>query len=288
MMLPTSRANQAIHKIKKPYLNLTKVTEMAEVNSMQSTPSVEMLPITEASVAKGVDAVTQKDNLTQATATQEIMLISEPTLPNLLPPLSSTTLSPFVEDNRNTNTTTASVSTSSPSSVPSTTASTTPLDPYCTPSLCELFNGTHFESVPHTACQNSGQFAPSCGKQPHLLQMSERRRNLILGLHNLARSRVASGQVPGYEPASHMPQIKWDSELEHLATLHVKRCSYSHDQCRNTPRFPYSGQNIGYYWIGREIKSHSRRMKNFIVNWFKEYMDADQTYVDSYHLHPEG
>ncbi|XP_005179142.1 tabinhibitin 2 [Musca domestica] len=202
-------------------------------------------------------------------------------------PDSSTEVGPFTFNATTTSTTTQSPI-SSTSSLPSTSDVTLTSDPYCNPSLCELYNGTHTQVLPHVACHNTGHFATRCGSQPHLLHMSERRRNLILALHNLARSRIASGQVAGYKPASHMPQIKWDTELEHLATMHVQRCSFSHDLCRNTPRFPYSGQNIGYYWIRREIKSHSRRMKNFIVNWFKEHLDADQSFIDAYHLHPEG
>ncbi|KAI8120337.1 Venom allergen 3 [Lucilia cuprina] len=158
---------------------------------------------------------------------------------------------------------------------------------YCSPSLCEFYNGTHTNIKPHIACKNSGNFGPACGLQPHLLKMSERRRNLILDLHNLARSRIASGQVDGYKTASHMPQLKWDNELEYLATLHVKRCRFEHDLCHNSPRYPYSGQNIGYFWKGANITSHSKRMKNFIVNWYKEHKDANQTFIDSFHLHPE-
>ncbi|XP_037814053.1 venom allergen 3 homolog [Lucilia sericata] len=158
---------------------------------------------------------------------------------------------------------------------------------YCSPSLCEFYNGTHTNIKPHIACKNNGNFGPACGSQPHLLKMSERRRNLILDLHNLARSRIASGQVDGYKTASHMPQLKWDNELEYLATLHVKRCRFEHDLCHNSPRYPYSGQNIGYFWKGANITSHSKRMKNFIVNWYKEHKDANQTFIDSFHLHPE-
>uniref|UniRef100_A0A1A9UV29 SCP domain-containing protein n=1 Tax=Glossina austeni TaxID=7395 RepID=A0A1A9UV29_GLOAU len=118
--------------------------------------------------------------------------------------------------------------------------------------------------------------------------MSERRRNLILDLHNLARSRIATGQVAGYKSASHMPQLKWENELAYLAVLHAKRCKFAHGQCRNTQRFHYSGQNIGYYWIRREIKSHSGRMKNFIVNWFREHVNANHSFIDSYQPHREG
>uniref|UniRef100_A0A1A9X011 Venom allergen-1 n=1 Tax=Glossina brevipalpis TaxID=37001 RepID=A0A1A9X011_9MUSC len=169
-----------------------------------------------------------------------------------------------------------------------TTTKTPSEDPYCQPSLCELFNGSHTQQLPHIACQNHGNFGTACGTKPHLLYMNERRRNLILDLHNLARSRIATGQVTGYKSASHMPQLKWENELAYLAVLHAKRCKFVHDQCHNTQRFRYSGQNIAYYWIRREIKSHSGRMKNFIANWFGEHVNANQSYIDSYQPHSEG
>ncbi|KAH8274721.1 hypothetical protein KR026_000038 [Drosophila bipectinata] len=159
---------------------------------------------------------------------------------------------------------------------------------YCAASLCELYNGTHVVQVPHIACGNNGSFAPACGPEPKLLEMSERRRQLLLDMHNLARSKIALGDLDGYLSAARMPLLRWDTELERMAALHARRCQFAHDKCRNTPRFPFSGQNIGYFWIGREFKSHSRRMKSFVINWFREYQDANQTYIDSYHPHPQG
>lgn len=207
-------------------------------------------------------------------------------------PLNETETTPITTINTTTITPSTATSTSTSSSTnlsPPTTEDISSIsnNPYCSPSLCEFYNGTHTNIKPHIACKNSGNFSPACGTQPHLLKMSERRRNLILDLHNLARSRIASGQVNGYKSASRMPQLKWDNELEYLATLHVKRCRFEHDLCHNTQRYPYSGQNIGYFWKGANITSHSKRMKNFIVNWYKEHLDANQTFIDSFHLHPE-
>ncbi|KAH8354716.1 hypothetical protein KR084_003277 [Drosophila pseudotakahashii] len=161
-------------------------------------------------------------------------------------------------------------------------------DGYCAPTLCELYNGTHVVNVPHTACGNNGSFSTACGPEPKLLEMSERRRQLLLDMHNLARSKIASGELEGYRSAAQMPLLRWDNELEQMAGLHAKRCQFAHDKCRNTPRFRFSGQNIGYFWIGREFKSHSRRMKSFVINWFREYQDANQSFIDSYRPHPQG
>uniref|UniRef100_A0A1I8PJE1 SCP domain-containing protein n=1 Tax=Stomoxys calcitrans TaxID=35570 RepID=A0A1I8PJE1_STOCA len=293
LLLMEALANQAIFKVAKgnPCPTGKKKMEGKFSRTMPMTPITDSPLIITASIAEFIKSTTAKDiltiNETMATTTTSSSSSSSTTTtttnaPVTEPPVAATTVNPL-ELAANTTTTTASLT--SPLASVNTTE---PFDPYCTPSLCEFYNGTHFQVLPHIACHNPGNFAPTCGFRPHLLHMSNRRRNLILALHNLARSKVASGRLPGYNTASHMPLLKWDPELERLATLHVKRCHFSHDQCRNTLRFAYSGQNIGYYWIEREFITHSRRMKNFIVNWFKEYVDANQTYVDSYQVHPEG
>ncbi|XP_061397245.1 allergen Tab y 5.0101-like [Musca vetustissima] len=273
-----------------PTTTTTTTSETATVLNVtqDTTTTTEATATTAAPVnSNKIELITDAPPLTTTTTKMTNQTTTSHTDPHTddVGPFTTTTHTPTFST-----TTTESPISSSSSSPPTSSSPNVTLtsDLYCNPSLCESYNGTHTQVLPHVACHNPGHFAATCGAQPHLLHMSERRRNLILALHNLARSRIASGQVAGYKPASHMPQIKWDTELEHLATLHVQRCSFTHDLCRNTPRFPYSGQNIGYYWIRREIKSHSRRMKNFIVNWFKEHIDANQSFIDAYHLHPEG
>lgn len=163
----------------------------------------------------------------------------------------------------------------------------TPPD-YCASSLCNIFNGSHVLQLPNIACENNGTFGEICGPLPKLLYMSARRRQFLLDMHNLVRNRIAGGNLSGYESASNMPVLRWDAELEAMAVLHAKRCQLVHDDCRNTPRFKISGQNIGYLWIGRKFKSHSRRIKSFVINWFREHNDANQSFIDSYHRHPSG
>lgn len=260
--------------------NVTENINLKVTNATIETTTVKYAPSnTTKSTADAPTAITNSTfgtnlNTTTATTTSSFPQVLTTITNNPI----TTTTSPSI----------TTLPTNEETLISTTSTEMSPLEPYCLPSLCELFNGTHIQQVPHVACKNRGDFASVCGHQPHLLYMSERRRNLILDLHNLARSRIAAGQVAGYKSASHMPQLKWDSELEYLASLHAKRCQFAHDLCRNTPRFEFSGQNIGYFWIRRDIRSHSRRMKNFIVNWFKEYVDANQTFIDSYYPHPEG
>ncbi|XP_055843132.1 antigen 5 like allergen Cul n 1-like [Episyrphus balteatus] len=159
---------------------------------------------------------------------------------------------------------------------------------YCDPELCRLYNGTHFVVHEHIGCDNNGTLSPSCGDAPQLVEMNQRRINLILDLHNAARNRIAIGKLPGYKPAAAMPVVKWDNELEFLAGLNVRTCRFKHDSCRNTDRFTLSGQNIGYIWQTRPIRSISRRIKFIVGKWFFEFPDAGQDYIESYKNHPKG
>lgn len=255
----------------------TSTTIKTEINTKSLDPSTASPPtITSATLTANLR--TERINYTTST--------SSPSTWSTLPLTAATEATSTSTPTSSETHLTPSLSTDAITTKP--TPQDTPiLNQYCAPSLCEFYNGTHTNTKPHIACKNRGNFSPACGSQPHLLEMSVRRRNLILDLHNLARSRIASGQVDGYTSASHMPQLKWDNELEYLAGLHVKRCRFEHDLCHNTPRYPYSGQNIGYFWKGANITSHSKRMKNFIVNWYKEHKEANQTFIDSFHLHPD-
>lgn len=154
--------------------------------------------------------------------------------------------------------------------------------PYCDPELCKVFNGQGFDQTSHIACGNNGSFAGHC-RSPELMPMTDRRKSLILDLHNTVRNRVARGSLKGYKPAESMNMLKWDSELEYLASLNVATCRFAHDQCRNTNRFPFSGQNIGTIWQSNNFQSYSRRIKYVVGDWFKEYKDCDQSFIDKYH-----
>jgi hypothetical protein len=51
----------------------------------------------------------------------------------------------------------------------------------------------------------------------------------------------------------------------------------AHDQCRNTPRFKYSGQNLGYRANSKEFEGTSSFINNIIWAWYNEIKDASST-----------
>ncbi|XP_055911139.1 antigen 5 like allergen Cul n 1-like [Eupeodes corollae] len=158
---------------------------------------------------------------------------------------------------------------------------------YCKPHLCRSYNGTGYVVRGHIGCHNNGSLSLACGNA-QMVDMNQRRINLILDLHNAARNRIAIGMLPGYKPASAMHVVKWDKELEYLASLNVRTCRFEHDSCRNTDRFSFSGQNIGYLWQTIPIRAISRRIKLIVGKWFFEYPDAGQEFIEAYTSHPEG
>ncbi|XP_063705347.1 antigen 5 like allergen Cul n 1-like [Culicoides brevitarsis] len=115
--------------------------------------------------------------------------------------------------------------------------------------------------------------------------MSTKRKNLILRLHNRLRNKVALGQLSGYPKAVRMPMLRWDDELAFLAELNVKQCEMKHDECRNTDKFHYAGQNLAYIGGGN---SNAERIKALVRKWFEEYKDANSSFIDKYRRHPNG
>lgn len=52
-----------------------------------------------------------------------------------------------------------------------------------------------------------------CPADAEVIELSDYYKRLILHHHNMYRSRIAEGNVPGYESASRMGALQWDDEL---------------------------------------------------------------------------
>lgn len=116
--------------------------------------------------------------------------------------------------------------------------------------------------------------------------MSAKRKNLILRIHNRLRNKVALGKLPGFPRAVRMPMLRWNDELAYLAELNVQQCQMRHDQCRNTDKFKYAGQNLAY--IGGGTEPNQVRIKTLIKVWFDEYKNASMDFIDKYRKHEKG
>nr|B9URJ1.1 RecName: Full=Antigen 5 like allergen Cul n 1; Short=Ag5 like allergen Cul n 1; AltName: Full=Allergen Culn1; AltName: Full=Antigen 5 family protein; AltName: Full=Cul n 12; Flags: Precursor [Culicoides nubeculosus]ACM40888.1 antigen 5-related salivary protein [Culicoides nubeculosus] len=158
---------------------------------------------------------------------------------------------------------------------------------FCNKELCKRQNGPQsFTYLKHIGCRHTGKNANTCPRDAKILPMSTKRKNLILKVHNRLRNKVALGKLPGFPKAARMPILRWDDELAYLAELNVKQCKMEHDQCRNTDKFKYAGQNLAYT-MGTPQKN-AVRIKKLIRAWFKEHENATASFIDKYRDHPQG
>ncbi|KAG5667676.1 hypothetical protein PVAND_015648 [Polypedilum vanderplanki] len=146
---------------------------------------------------------------------------------------------------------------------------------YCNQDLCKL------TSYKHITCTATGDFSPSCSADASEVSLTDSDKQKILKLHNKHRNKIASGNEPGFNPATKMLTVEWDDELAEYASLNVRRCKFEHD-CHNTPQMKYSGQNIYY---SARTDAFEKNIGNFIDDAFQSWWDerklASQENIDS-------
>lgn len=74
----------------------------------------------------------------------------------------------------------------------------------------------------------------------------------------------------------------WDDELAYIAYFNAKTCTYGHDQCRKTVRFPYAGQNIAANMWTNKFASTMDVIVNQTKSWFDEYQWTPKNVIDAY------
>lgn len=153
----------------------------------------------------------------------------------------------------------------------------------------------------HIGCGHSRNFALGCPSDRQMVTVGRYEIEQILYLHNMMRNKIASGSEKGFKGATHMPLMvifysikssqflvkkifnylkkkqKWDEELANLAALNVMQCKMAHDQCRNTAKFKYAGQNLGFRGNSREFEGTSSFIQNILWAWYNEIKDANSS-----------
>ncbi|XP_062553204.1 antigen 5 like allergen Cul n 1-like [Armigeres subalbatus] len=151
---------------------------------------------------------------------------------------------------------------------------------YCDTSLCP--NGG-----PHIACNGLTTLSSTCGAGSFEVTMNSTNQQLIVGLHNQLRSKVASGQQVNrtgtyFKQAAKMATLQWDTELANIAAANARRCVYGHDKCRNTATMKYVGQNIAYQAYYGMSFTDNQLLSGFINSWFSEAENTTTQYLASY------
>lgn len=72
----------------------------------------------------------------------------------------------------------------------------------------------------------------------------------------------------------------WNAELAQLASLNVKRCKMTHDECRSTKDFKYAGQNLAYRANSGAFEPMSSLIEKNVKGWYDEVEFAAQSDID--------
>ncbi|XP_058823370.1 venom allergen 3 homolog [Topomyia yanbarensis] len=151
---------------------------------------------------------------------------------------------------------------------------------YCSPSLCPT-------GIAHIACKGLLTLASSCGAGSQELVLDPDEQALIVDLHNMLRSKVATGQqeyTAGryYSQAARMGTMVWSAELANIAAANARRCVYGHDRCRNTATLKAVGQNIAMKSYYGMTFSDTDLINIFVNAWYAEAASANTTLIASY------
>ncbi|XP_055390553.1 antigen 5 like allergen Cul n 1-like [Condylostylus longicornis] len=104
----------------------------------------------------------------------------------------------------------------------------------------------------------------------------------ILHWHNARRNLIALGKISKYKPAKRMGTMKWSKQLERMAMYNVMTCKFQHDKCRNTRRFPQSGQNIYLERSRGKLKKTDVIALNGIKAFFAERKYANMKIIKKF------
>ncbi|TMW44149.1 hypothetical protein DOY81_010767 [Sarcophaga bullata] len=162
---------------------------------------------------------------------------------------------------------------------------------YCNPELCK-----YTKNASHTGCMDGkphdGKFqVPPCKPDANrILNLTDEMKAEIIEIHNYQRNYVACGGLKksvNLNPACRMGVVQWDDELEATAYLHVTYCTNEHDKCRNTLKYPFTGQNLGLL-CGEMLRNLSAYTTIYMHLWYMEYKLTWPEIVYSYVSKPDN
>lgn len=142
---------------------------------------------------------------------------------------------------------------------------------FCDASRCKNCLDASGRPAAHIACITRPGFDyATCPPDTVALEMTPELEALIVDLHNQLRSRVATGQLTGYQTCDRMVEMSWCDKLAYVASCNAGECEFRHDKCRNTAEYPNSGQNIASVGLSNAFKDDREAIVQMVKMWSDE------------------
>ncbi|XP_017133616.1 antigen 5 like allergen Cul n 1-like [Drosophila elegans] len=156
------------------------------------------------------------------------------------------------------------------------------LSPYCQPKLCP-------KGQTHVACESyyKSLYRTCSAKETVLVNMTILAET-ILKQHNERRYLLASGKDSSLPRAARMVAMQWDEDLAAVAGFNARMCQPKHDDCRNTIKFPRSGQNIIVFNMTRQVdkelmeKLYPKLVSIAVKTWWTESQKMSAVNMELY------
>lgn len=147
------------------------------------------------------------------------------------------------------------------------------------PNWCEV-QVNYCSGKEHIACEPNSFAHNELCRNVSFSPMDSATKDLIVHLHNYYRNEIAGGRIQNFPEATKLSVMHWDDTLQYLAEAHVAHCRFEHDQCRATPQYPYSGQNIYLQATLGYVPNATQAIERGIEGWFEEWKTARPSLVD--------
>ncbi|KAL1398227.1 hypothetical protein pipiens_009131 [Culex pipiens pipiens] len=153
-------------------------------------------------------------------------------------------------------------------------AATSAQEDYCDPDLCD-------PGEPHVGCNNPNEPSRNCppGDDTKKFVFTDAEKQLLVDLHNEYRNKVAKGELDWLPKAANMVAMSWDDDLAYLAELNSNQCAANHDKCRNTKKYPDSGQNIDTMITNATSVKTEDAIRDLVQGWWDERHEANAKMV---------
>ncbi|XP_053678067.1 antigen 5 like allergen Cul n 1-like [Anopheles nili] len=144
----------------------------------------------------------------------------------------------------------------------------------------------------HVACGTEDQLQGNCLKYANVsLTLLNKHAHAIIWHVNHLREKFATGHLHDFNDTyGPMHTVTWDPEMADLCRMNLIKCKFSHDKCRGTLRFPYSGQTLAKLTKcvpanrveDLEIHLLQHVILHLIDRWYEEYLLTKPSDVQLY------